>query len=737
MRPLNVTLPFALLLAAAFAPLRADDAVDDVGKSDATTTRLPGQIGDDDVLPLDPANPRDEAAGDRVDAMGWFMKGRIQESRNEFNEALESYEKALELDPKAIEVYRVYVPLAFRLRRTEEAVERALVLVELDPDNPTLMQQLGRDLARRGRLDEAIELLEKAAEAPSLKKRSAAYVSLNRDLSVLYGAAGNTEKLADAYEVVFGALVNPDRYELDMAVHGALERDRAVDYERMGEAFLEAKRLERAATAFTIAADRAKGKPSSLNYNLARLHLTVGDAQKALSSLETYLDAKLQGKGREAYELLAEILTKLERSDELVPKLEKLAKRDGRNNLLLVFLADQYAEAERYDSALETYEKVVDDNGDASGYPGLARIHRRQGNTGPLLDALVKTFEGGRAVELQEELEAITGDAETLEALVAEGRKRTEGEEPSLGFVGSLVLASLSGEAERTDDAITFYEYALTKAEPRQKSAVYRDLASNLVDAEKYGRAIEVLDEAVKSVTEDAQKAQFLYELSRAQELAGDTQAALATIADARRLMPDNSLLHYQQGWIHYHASDWKAAAAVFEEVLETYAGEEQITRAVRFSLSNVYIQMDEMRKAEQVLEVVLEAEPDDPSVNNDLGYLYADQGKNLEQAEKMIRKAIEAEPENTAYMDSMGWVLYRLEKYDEALVWLEKAVADPDGADPTLWDHLADCYAKLGRKDDAVKTWQKALDAFDEDRPDEKRRSEIKAKLKKAKAGE
>jgi len=43
--------------------------------------------------------------------------------------------------------------------------------------------------------------------------------------------------------------------------------------------------------------------------------------------------------------------------------------------------------------------------------------------------------------------------------------------------------------------------------------------------------------------------------------------------------------------------------------------------------------------------QVEIENEEEDDLVrqNNDLGYLYADQGKNLEQAEKMIKKAIAA----------------------------------------------------------------------------------------------
>ncbi len=42
-----------------------------------------------------------------------------------------------------------------------------------------------------------------------------------------------------------------------------------------------------------------------------------------------------------------------------------------------------------------------------------------------------------------------------------------------------------------------------------------------------------------------------------------------------------------------------------------------------------------------------LRQDPDDATVNNDLGYLYADQGKNLEKAEGMIRKALAEEPDN------------------------------------------------------------------------------------------
>ena len=39
-------------------------------------------------------------------------------------------------------------------------------------------------------------------------------------------------------------------------------------------------------------------------------------------------------------------------------------------------------------------------------------------------------------------------------------------------------------------------------------------------------------------------------------------------------------------------------------------------------------------------------ANPDEAGPNNDLGYLYAEQGKNLEKAESMIRKALQERPD-------------------------------------------------------------------------------------------
>ena len=90
--------------------------------------------------------------------------------------------------------------------------------------------------------------------------------------------------------------------------------------------------------------------------------------------------------------------------------------------------------------------------------------------------------------------------------------------------------------------------------------------------------------------------------------------------------------------------------------------------------LSVIYVNQGDYAKGEAELERLLERFPEDPGCNNDLGYLYADQGKNLEKAEAMIRKALVEEADERAYLDSLGWVLFKRGKLKEALEPLEKA---------------------------------------------------------------
>ena len=178
--------------------------------------------------------------------------------------------------------------------------------------------------------------------------------------------------------------------------------------------------------------------------------------------------------------------------------------------------------------------------------------------------------------------------------------------------------------------------------------------------------------------------------------------------------------------WVLYGAKRYDEARKAYEELVREFdadydsAETRDVLREARLALSNLAVIRGDLPRAEEWLEQVLDEFPDDEGALNDLGYLWADQSKELQRAKRMIEKAVKAEPDNVAYRDSLGWVLFRLGQFPEAVVQLEKAAADkkPDG---TVLDHLGDAYAKTNRRDKAVEAWRKAVETFRREKDTEK----------------
>lgn len=700
---------------------------------------VPQQYGDDVLEPLDPVRPRTEAESRRLEALAWYMTGKLRETRGDPKGALEAFEQAVELDPDAVEAYRDMVPLAFSLNRSEDAVRYALKALELDPNDYQLLRQVGVFMIRQNKLDEAISLLEQAVNSETLDHASPMYVTLHRDLAILYSSTDQAEEAAESYEVVFDALRNSEKYKLDSRMRRGLRDDPATAYERMGDIFLQAGKTDLAVEAYQEAAQSDSAGAKSISYNLAQVYVKREEYDKAREELQKYFDAQLRSKGADAYRLLAEILRAQDREDEVIPALQSLAEKDPRNNTLAYFLARELIAAEKLDAAEELLKKTLEGNEDGEAYLGLIAIYREQNRPAELLQALTQAARAQvDPVGLAEELQAIADNADLARSLIRQGQQLPDADD-QLGVDGFYILAKVAAASEQDDAAVELYGRALALRPNREKAmALFNEFSLFLLQLERYGKAAEVLRDATEFPSLRSERPAFLYQLALALELDHQTEAALTAIGEAQNLVPNNPNLKFRQAWILYHAHRWDEAIKQFDDLIRTFPNETKIVRQSQFSLSNIYVQQGDIRKGEEILESVLEEDPDDPSVNNDLGYLYADQGKKLEQAEQMIRKAVEAEPENPAYLDSMGWVLYRLERYQEAVTWLEKATQQEGGGDITIWDHLGDCYAKLDQTEKAVDAWQKALEAGkSETQPDEELIKKIESKLEAAQSEE
>ena len=657
------------------------------------------QVTDDPAQPLDPKRLKSKTSGSaRSLSRAWYMTGRYRIAKGDFKGGLAAFEQAVKQDSKQVAIYREMLQVALRLNRVDDAVGYARKAVSLNPDDYQLLRWLSRQMIRRQKLPEAIQLLEQARKSKEINHKSEVFVLVMRDLGLIYTGTGKAKAASGCFEVVFAALKDPGAYGLTDRMRRTLIANPATSFERMGEVFLAAKRMKLAVEAFRAAAKQGQGNLATLGFNIARVRAETGKYDEALSELQVYFDKKQTSKGRVAYELLARILKGLKKSDQLTGQLEKLAAHDPNNSSLKIFLADQYVAAEKFDKARTLYEQGLAKATPAdreAGHWGLAVLHRRGGRARELLESLGLAVDSrGDVKRLDVELKEIGGQKKLAKKLLAEASRQAADDQGQAPFARRLVAARLAIQLKQNETATTLLGWAVAaeKASRDVKDRVLidqlrrhvEDLARVLMVEEKYVPAASLLRSAADDRALGVFKPQFLFQLSQAYEFGDKTEQALAAIGEARRTS-NHPLLHYQEAWIHYHAHQWDKARPMFEQVIKQFPKDKSVVRRCQFALSNLYVQQGDLRKGEQILEEVFAEDPENTSVNNDLGYLYADQGKKLEQAEKMIRKALKAEPDNSAYQDSMGWVLFKTDRYVEALEYLKKASAGRDGEDATI----------------------------------------------------
>jgi tetratricopeptide (TPR) repeat protein len=383
-----------------------------------------------------------------------------------------------------------------------------------------------------------------------------------------------------------------------------------------------------------------------------------------------------------------------------------------------------------------------------------------------LLRLNAATTEEGQAARLR----ALLKDRAKAKQAVAEAARMMneakDGDKP-FNFNAAGILARAAHLVRDYAAAEPFYEHQIALATALDSGpklvAAYEGVVALYFDARRYGDVIDTCQKALEATgpKELAENAGFFLEqLIRAKAKQGKFDEALKM---TRELLEAESLAWYflqLQGWVLWEAGKLDEAAASYTEALDKIDARkdlpadrrDRVKDEVRYVLSGVYTDAKDLEKAAKQLQILIRRNPDVAAYKNDLGFLWADRGLNLEEAEKLIREALDLDrkskqklkdegklddvTENAAYLDSMGWVLFKQKKYMEALPFLKQAAADEDdGNHLEIWDHLADCYLALGERKEAVAAWEKALKMEDLSKLDAERRRKVTEKLTRARA--
>jgi len=87
-----------------------------------------------------------------------------------------------------------------------------------------------------------------------------------------------------------------------------------------------------------------------------------------------------------------------------------------------------------------------------------------------------------------------------------------------------------------------------------------------------------------------------------------------------------------------------------------------------------------------------------------------ADRGRSLDEAVRLVSRALEVDPGNPSYLDSLGWAHFRRGDLREAEKYLAPA-AEQLPRNGVIQDHLGDVFAGLGRWNEAITSWTRALE--------------------------
>ena len=120
------------------------------------------------------------------------------------------------------------------------------------------------------------------------------------------------------------------------------------------------------------------------------------------------------------------------------------------------------------------------------------------------------------------------------------------------------------------------------------------------------------------------------------------------------------------------------------------------------------YESEDDLVAMERDLKHIIKNDPKNSIAINALGYTLADRTDRLDEAFNLVKQALEITPKNPAILDSMGWVLFKLNKREEALIYLLEAFRNYQ--DGEVAAHLGEVLWSLNQKTEARNVWANVL---------------------------
>ena len=608
-----------------------------------------------------------------------FGLAKLLMDEGDYRQAREAFEQALEADPSASYVRLEYAEFLARLGRynrsrearlaqLEEAVAQARQAQQALPDNVDALRVLAEtQLALASETPGDPEPMAAAVAAlERVREQEPGDVRSLIQLGQIYLRRGEAEAAAEVFQDV---VREPPGY-------------RPI-YRMRAEALLQSGQMDAAGEALREVLE-SEPEAESARVTLAEILADQGDHAGAAEVLR---QAPVPLESTDARTRLATELYLSGDLDASLRELDALAADEPDSRYVQLLRGLVLSAQARNEEALATLEPLVGDGpGEADLAVTVSELLLRQEREEEAVDLLARTV---RRLESKESAGDEALDARLALARVYAGLDRWAEVEATVAPVLEEGIAGRQGlEAVLLQsDALVEQgrgEAALDSLERAGAAAVGREQENGTGARAPIQARLE------------AKRAELLARLGRDGE-------ALAILMAAAGDEPPEAFLDVVEA---LHRADR------FEETipaLRDFIADRPESTPGRFLLAAAQERAGRRGEAEETLSALVADQPDFHPALNYLGYMWIEEGENLDRAMELVDRAVKLDPDNGAYIDSLGWGYYQLGRYEDAREALERAARLVQ--DPTVYEHLGDVYAALGRPEEARRAYRRAVE--------------------------
>lgn len=178
---------------------------------------------------------------------------------------------------------------------------------------------------------------------------------------------------------------------------------------------------------------------------------------------------------------------------------------------------------------------------------------------------------------------------------------------------------------------------------------------------------------------------------------------------NALSLFPNQAWMNYLVGVAYLQKKNAAKSLSYLKNAVALELEDKDLSAQSYSALGDCYHELKDNPKSDAAYDKSLTYNPDNSYTLNNYAYYLSIRGEQLDKAAQMSKHSIDLQPNTASFEDTYAWILFRLKKYADAKVWIEKALAHGNAKSATQTEHFGDIMFQLGNTEAAVQNWIKA----------------------------